>query len=62
MISRSSSSRATGAFSLQRSTGPAAPAQLRKGPRGGGRDTDKIVAHVAGADHLWEIEDKSEPL
>ena len=61
VISRSSSSRATGASSLQRSTGPAAPAQLRKGPRGGGRDTDKIVAHVAGADHLWEIEDKSEP-
>jgi hypothetical protein len=28
----------------------AAPAQLRKGPRGGGRDTDQIVAHVAGAE------------
>src|SRR4051794_19939806 len=24
----------------------AAPAELRKGPRGGGRDRDKIVAHV----------------
>lgn len=27
-----------------------APATLRKGPRGGGRDRDAIVAHVAGAD------------
>lgn len=26
-----------------------APAELRKGPRGGGRDRDKIVEHVAGA-------------
>jgi hypothetical protein len=31
-------------------TAAAAPAQLRKGPRGGGRDTDQIVAHVAGAE------------
>jgi hypothetical protein len=28
----------------------AAPAELRKGPRGGGRDRDKIVAHVLGAE------------
>jgi hypothetical protein len=27
----------------------AAPAELRKGPRGGGRDTAKIVEHVQGA-------------
>jgi len=27
-----------------------APAELRKGPRGGGRDRDKIVDHVNGAD------------
>jgi hypothetical protein len=27
-----------------------APAELRKGPRGGGRDRDKIVEHVVGAD------------
>jgi hypothetical protein len=27
-----------------------APAELRKGPRGGGRDRDKIVEHVYGAD------------
>jgi hypothetical protein len=31
-------------------TAAAAPAQLRKGPRGGGRDTDKIVEHVLGAE------------
>jgi hypothetical protein len=28
----------------------AAPAELRKGPRGGGRDRDKIVAHVVNAE------------
>ena len=28
----------------------AAPEELRKGPRGGGRDTSKIVDHVNGAD------------
>jgi hypothetical protein len=27
-----------------------APQELRKGPRGGGRDRDKIVAHVVGAE------------
>ena len=27
-----------------------APAQLRKGPRGGGRDRDEIVDHVAAAE------------
>jgi hypothetical protein len=27
-----------------------APAELRKGPRGGGRDRDAIVAHVVGAE------------
>lgn len=27
-----------------------APAELRKGPRGGGRDRDKIVEHVVGAE------------
>jgi hypothetical protein len=29
-----------------------APAELRKGPRGGGRDRDKIVDHVVGAEAL----------
>lgn len=31
-------------------TAAAAPAQLRKGPRGGGRDTEQIVAHVLEAE------------
>jgi hypothetical protein len=31
----------------------AAPAELRKGPRGGGRDTAKVVDHVNGADHAY---------
>jgi hypothetical protein len=31
----------------------AAPAELRKGPRGGGRDRDAIVAHVAGAEFSY---------
>lgn len=30
-----------------------APAELRKGPRGGGRDRDKIVEHVIGADDIY---------
>src|SRR5947209_12889071 len=30
-----------------------APSELRKGPRGGGRDRDKIVEHVVGADGLY---------
>ncbi len=30
-----------------------APASLRKGPRGGGRDRDAIVEHVAGAEHEY---------
>jgi hypothetical protein len=33
-----------------------APAELRKGPRGGGRDTAKIVDHVVGADHGYSRE------
>lgn len=31
----------------------AAPAELRKGPRGGGRDRDKIVGHVLMAEHAY---------
>ncbi len=34
----------------------AAPAELRKGPRGGGRDTARIVAHVVEADHAYARE------
>ncbi|HEX6548955.1 MAG TPA: hypothetical protein VF134_09455 [Candidatus Dormibacteraeota bacterium] len=31
-----------------------APAELRKGPRGGGRDRDKIIDHVRGAQPMYE--------
>jgi len=31
----------------------AAPAQLRKGPRGGGRDRDAVFAHVIGAETAY---------
>jgi hypothetical protein len=31
----------------------AAPAELRKGPRGGGRDRDKVIEHVDGADDAY---------
>jgi hypothetical protein len=31
----------------------AAPAELRKGPRGGGRDRDRIVEHVYGAEDAY---------
>ncbi len=34
----------------------AAPAELRKGPRGGGRDRDRIVAHVTESDHAYARE------
>jgi hypothetical protein len=34
----------------------AAPAELRKGPRGGGRDTATVVAHVVAADHAYARE------
>ncbi len=30
-----------------------APASLRKGPRGGGRDRDKILEHVEGAEDMY---------
>ncbi|MCW2605890.1 MAG: hypothetical protein JWO60_583 [Frankiales bacterium] len=31
----------------------AAPAELRKGPRGGGRDRDAVAAHVTEAQHAY---------
>ena len=34
----------------------AAPAELRKGPRGGGRDRDKVVGHVLEAEHAYARE------
>lgn len=33
-----------------------APAELRKGPRGGGRDRDKMAGHVIGADWYYARE------
>jgi hypothetical protein len=33
-----------------------APAELRKGPRGGGRDRDKLIDHVIEADHAYARE------
>ena len=32
------------------------PASLRKGPRGGGRDRDKMIGHVLEADHAYARE------
>ena len=32
------------------------PAELRKGPRGGGRDRDKMVGHVIESDHYYARE------
>lgn len=32
------------------------PAELRKGPRGGGRDRDKMIDHVIEADHAYAHE------
>lgn len=37
-------------------TAQTAPAELRKGPRGGGRDRDKMVGHVVGADAAYARE------
>lgn len=37
-------------------TAAAAPEVLRKGPRGGGRDTSKIVEHALMADHAYARE------
>lgn len=34
----------------------AAPSSLRKGPRGGGRDRDKMIGHVIEADHAYAHE------
>jgi predicted RNase H-like HicB family nuclease len=36
--------------------GASAPAELRKGPRGGGRDRDKMVDHVLESDHVYAHE------
>jgi hypothetical protein len=41
------------AWSVFDEVAAAAPAQLRKGPRGGGRDTGQIVDHVRGAELMY---------
>ena len=37
------------------------PAELRKGPRGGGRDRDKMIGHVIEADHALRPRDRHPP-
>jgi hypothetical protein len=44
------------AWSTFESVARSAPEELRKGPRGGGRDTSKIVEHVDGADEAYARE------
>src|SRR5690606_20977381 len=43
-------SRVTAARAYYVQFAAASPAELRKGPRGGGRDRDKIIDHVLGAE------------
>lgn len=40
---------------FDRAAGSAKGRELRKGPRGGGRDLDKIVEHVVGADQMYLV-------
>jgi len=44
------------AWSAFDQTALAAPEELRKGPRGGGRNTSKIVVHVMESDHAYANE------
>jgi hypothetical protein len=44
------------AWSTFERTAAGAPAELRKGPRGGGRDTAKMVGHVVESDHAYARE------
>jgi len=41
---------------FDRAVQAATGAALRKGPRGGGRDRDKMIEHVIGADHAYARE------
>jgi acyl-CoA thioesterase FadM len=41
------------AWAVLDKTAKASPAELRKGPRGGGRDRDKMLAHVLGAEAAY---------
>jgi hypothetical protein len=43
----------TAAWDLLADVAAASPAQLRKGPRGGGRDRDKMLAHVVAAEAAY---------
>src|SRR5690349_19530431 len=45
-----------GAWTVFERVAAAAPGLLRKGPRGGGRDRDKMVGHVIEADHAYARE------
>ncbi len=42
-----------GAYAVFEQVRKTAPAELRKGPRGGGRDRDKMVAHVLDAESAY---------
>ena len=44
------------AWKVLDTTAAAAPAELRKGPRGGGRDRDTMIGHVLEADHAYARE------
>ena len=44
------------AWSFFDRTAAAAPEALRKGPRGGGRDTSKVISHVMDADRAYANE------
>jgi hypothetical protein len=43
----------TAAWAVFDEIAAASPAELRKGPRGGGRDRDKLVGHVIGAETAY---------
>jgi hypothetical protein len=43
----------TAAWAALDRTAAGAPAELRKGPRGGGRDSDAVLRHVLGAENAY---------
>ena len=43
----------TAAWATLDEVAAASPAELRKGPRGGGRDRDKLIDHVIGAETAY---------
>jgi hypothetical protein len=56
-VSRAEAARATAlvraSWELFDRVAATAPAELRKGPRGGGRDRDKMIGHVIGAEAAY---------